>query len=156
MANTRTKFDMIGEYLSRTQDGVETATLYRKPGLRRNMEPFALFHRDGMAFRLHGRTLVSALTLPGAQPFDPLTPDKPPPGWPGWVWVPPSQMIRWDRLSTEALRCLREANEKTRVSWKVPEPMPPAPPELPPSPPGSLADRVKKFLAGNSWSKWLS
>lgn len=153
MANTRSKFDMIAEYLVRSHEGVETATIYRRPGMRHFNEPFCLFHKEGMAFRLHGRSLTSALALPGAQPFDPANPDKPPPGWPGWVWVPPGQMLRWDRLSTDALRCLREANATGRVSWKTPEPLPPAPPEPPPSTPDSLAARVKKFVGSSLWSK---
>lgn len=147
MANTRSKFDAIAEYLVRSQEGVVLSTIYRKPGLKRFEEPFCLYHREGMVFRLHGRMLTSALALPGAQPFDPLNPDKPPPGWPGWVWVPGSQMLRWDRLSTEALRCVRESSETGRVSWKTPEPMPPAPPEEPPSTAESLAARVKSFFS---------
>jgi hypothetical protein len=156
MANPRSKFEMIAEYLCRSHDGVSRAEIYRRPGLKHRTEPFCLYFNDGLAFRLHGRSLVSALALPDVRPFDPLNPDKPPPGWPGWVWAPPSQMLRWDRLCTEALRCLRTADEGARVSWNLPEP--PAIPEEPvppPSLPESLADRVKKFLGGSSWSKWL-
>ena len=155
MANPRSKFEMIAEYLARSHEGVSRAEIYRRPGLKHRTEPFCMYFKDGMAFRLHGRSLVSALSMPEIRPFDPLNPDKPPPGWPGWVWAPPSQMVRWDRLSTDALRCLRTAEESTRVSWQLPEPTPvvEAPP---PSPPDSLAERVKKFLGGSSWSKWLS
>jgi hypothetical protein len=156
MANPRSKFEMLSEYLSRTHEGVSVAEIYRRPGLKHRTEPFCLYFNDGMAFRLHGRSLVAALELAGVLPFDPLNPDKPPPGRPGWVWAPPSQMLRWDRLCTEALRCLRQADDGARVSWKLPEPPPLAAPEPAPSSSTSLAERVKKFLGGNSWSKWLS
>ena len=156
MANPRSKFDMIAGYLTRSHEGVSASEVFRRPGLKHRTEPFCLFFNDGMAFRLHGRSLVSALALPEVRPFDPLNPTKPPPGWPGWVWAPPSQMLRWDRLCTEALRCLRQADEGARVSWQLPEPPPPAEPESPPSPLDSMAERVKKFLGGNSWTKWLS
>jgi hypothetical protein len=151
MANAREKFDMIAEYFERTQPEVKRDNVYRKPGMTFEGAPFGVLFRDGLAVRIHGRALTQAMTLPGARPFDPLAPDKPPPGVPGWVWLPPSQMLRWDRLVTDALRCQREAREG-RVSWSLPAP-PPTPTDAPPpSSADSLGQRVKKFFAGD----WLS
>ena len=150
MANAREKFEMVADYFERTQPEVKRAAIYRKPGMTFDGEPFSVFHRDGLAVRIHGRALTQAMTYTGARPFDPLTPDKPPPGIPGWVWLPPSQMLRWDRLVTDALRCQREARAG-RVSWNVPLPTTPAE-APPPSTANSLQDRVKKFFSGD----WLS
>lgn len=151
MANAREKFDMVAEYFERTQPEVTRDNVYRKPGMLFEGQPFAVFHKQGLAVRVHGRALTQAMAMPGVRPFDPLSPDKPPPGIPGWVWLPPSQMMRWDRLVTDALRSQRES-QAGRVSWNLPQPPPPAADAPPPSSAESLGDRVKKFFSGD----WLS
>jgi hypothetical protein len=146
MANARGRYDMVAAYLVRHREARE-GVLFGKRCLTHDGEPFMMFCRGACAFRVHGRALVQALALPGAQPFDPLSPDKPPPGRPGWVLVPPAQFLVWDRLAMDAMRCVRVSRDRN-VSWAVP-PVPPAPPPAePPSPPTSLAQRFANAISG--------
>ncbi|HET9483326.1 MAG TPA: hypothetical protein VFO79_05155 [Xanthomonadales bacterium] len=144
MANARTRYDALAEYLVRHRDAKE-ATLYGKPCLAFQGHPFMMLTSKGVAFRLHGRPLTTALAFKGATGFDPLKPDEPPPGRPGWVLVPVSQFVSWDRLAMDAIRCVRLA-ENQHVSWK-PAPPPPEPVAAPPPSTGeSLASRVASVL----------
>jgi len=123
MANARSQFDMIAGYFERAHE-VQTGLLYGKPCLRLNGDAFAAYALDGLALRLHGRSLAQALQLPGVKTWDPLRPDH---AAPGWVLIPAEQALRWDRLALDALRCAREAAEGT-VSYALPPP-PPVPSE---------------------------
>jgi hypothetical protein len=148
MANARTRFDTFASYLQR-QHNATLGQFYGKPAVFWRGEPIATYYKEAVAFRLNGRALTQALTLSGTRGYDPLHPDHPPPGWPGWVYVPVVHFLRWDRLCLEAMRCLQHAKDSARVTWEVP-PGPPAPPadQKPPSPPDSLANRVASFLKG--------
>jgi len=121
MANARSQFDMIAGYFERAHE-VQVGLLYGKPCMRLNGDAFAAYALDGLALRLHGRSLAQALQMPGVKTWDPLRPDH---AAPGWVLIPAEQVLRWDRLALDALRCAREASEG-RVSYAVPAP--PAPP----------------------------
>ena len=141
MANARTRFDTIAGYLERAHEA-RVGQLYGKPCLTLNGQPFAAYAMEAMAFRLHGRALTQANALPGARSWDPLRGQG---SSPGWVLIPASQVMRWDRLALDALRCTREAAER-RVSYTVP----PAPPQVeapPPSAPASLAQRFAAAVA---------
>lgn len=151
MANARTHYNALVEYLVRNREA-KVGTLFGKSCLMFADEPFLMLFRDSVAFRLHGRALTSALALRGSQPFDPLNPEKPPPGRPGWVLVPASQFVAWDRLAMDSMRCVRVARDQN-VSWK-PAPPPPEPVAAPPtSTPASLAQRVASALANGLLSK---
>jgi hypothetical protein len=141
MANARTQFDAIAGYLERAHEA-RAEQLYGKPALSLNGHAFAAYASDAMAFRLHGRALAEAQRLAGARGWDPLRGQG---SSPGWVLIPASQALRWNRLALDALRCAREAGER-RVSYAVPEvrPQTDAPP---PSTPASLAQRVAAALA---------
>lgn len=153
MANARSHFDMICGYLQRTHDA-QTGLLYGKPCVTLDGNAFAAYQPDAMAFHLHGRALLQAQALPGARGWDPLHAER---SSPGWVLVPSTQVLRWDRLALEALRCAREAAER-RVSYA------PAPSsavaavaaEPPPSNPQSLAQRVSAALSSGFRSFTLS
>jgi len=135
MANARTRFDTIAGYLERTHEA-RAGQLYGKPCLSLDGHPFAAYIPEAMAFRLHGRALTQAQALPGARAWDPLRGMG---SSPGWVLIPASQAMRWDRLALDALRCTREAGER-RVSYAVPQ-VPPPVEAPPPSTPSSLAQR---------------
>jgi hypothetical protein len=144
MANARTRYDALAEYLVRHREAKE-ATLYGRPCLAYQGHPFMLLTSKGVAFRLHGRPLTAALALSGATGFDPLKPDQPQPGRPGWVLVPVTHFVSWDRLAMEAMRCVRVA-ESQHVAWKPAPPPPEPPPAPPPSSGDSLAARVANIL----------
>jgi len=152
MANARTRYETLADYLVRNREARD-GSLYGKPCLTFEGEPFLTWHRDAVAFRLSGRALNNALSLKGSTPFDPLTPDKPPPGRPGWVRVPPENFMSWDRLAMDAMRCARLAQSQ-HVSWEPPPP-PPPPVEAPPRSTGeSLAARVAAALKSGLLSRF--
>jgi len=143
MANARSTFDMIGDYLQRAHE-VDVGLLYGKPSLSLQGRPFAAYQPDAMAFHLHGRVLAQALALPGARPWAPRVAEG---SAPGWVLLPAEHALRWNRYALEALRCEREASER-RVSYALPEAPPPAAPEPAASSVQSLTERVKAANAG--------
>lgn len=100
MANARTRYDTIAEFMVRQHDATST-TLYGKPAVQVNGTPFLFYMLPGMAFRLQGRAREQALALPGASAWAPLgQPNERSP----WVLVPVASFLRWDRLAIEAMR----------------------------------------------------
>ena len=142
MANARTQFDAIAGYLERAHEA-RAEPLYGKPALSLNGHAFAAFANESMAFRLHGRALAQVQGLPGVRGWDPLRGQG---SSPGWVLIPASQALRWNRLALDALRCAREAGER-RVSYTVPQVTPPPADAPPPSTPSSLAQRFAAAVA---------
>lgn len=107
MANARTRFDTICEYLARNHDNVVVGRVYGFPCALQHGYPFvAMVNEDMMGFRLHGRVRLQALALMGAKFWDPL--NRTDEHGMDWVKVPGEHMIRWDRLGLEALRCSKE------------------------------------------------
>lgn len=141
MANARTRYDVIAGHLARAH-GATQGLLYGRPSIELDGKAFAAFVRDALALRLHGRVLAQALALPGAQPWQPREVGQ---AAPGWVLLPASLMLRWDRLALEALRCARERAQGP-VSLRIPEPVAAAE-APPPSTPASLAERVGAAVA---------
>lgn len=151
MANARSQFDMISSYLQRVHDA-QGGLLYGKPCVMLQGQAFVAYQPDSMAVRLHGRALAQTLALPGACGWDPLRPES---SSPGWVLVPGTHALRWNRLALEALRCAREASER-RVSYVAAPPPPPPEQEAPASNPQSLAQRVSAAIASGFRSFTLS
>jgi hypothetical protein len=124
MANARTRYDTIAEFMTRQHDATST-TQYGKPAVQINGTAFLFYMLPGMAFRLQGRAREQALSLPGATAWAPLgQPTERSP----WVLVPVASFLRWDRLSIEALRFAQE----DRVATPKAEPLQ-GPPEPPPA-----------------------
>ena len=144
MANARTRFDALAAYLQQHRDASQ-GRMYGKPCLFFEGEPFIVLHHESVAFRLAGRALAQAMALKGATGFDPLKPDEPPPGRPGWVLVPTAHFLTWDRLAMDSMRCIRLAKVQN-LSWKLPPPPPPPPVTAPPSTAKSLGDRVAAIM----------
>jgi len=145
MANARTRFNALAAYLQQHREATQ-GRMYGKICLFFENQPFIVLHQDSVAFRLNGRPLAQALALKGAVGFDPLKPDEPPPGRPGWVLVPTMHFLTWDRLAMDSMRCMRLAKTQN-VSWQPPAPTPPpTPPPAPASTPKSLAERVAAIL----------
>lgn len=109
MANARTRFDTICEYLVRNHDNVTIGRIYGFPCAMQQGHAFiAMVNEDMMGFRLHGRVRLQALALIGAKFWDPL--NRTDEHGMAWVKVPGEHMVRWDRLGIEALRCSKEGN----------------------------------------------
>jgi hypothetical protein len=141
MANARTRYDTISSYLVRAHEA-RSGMLYGRPCIEFEGVAFAAFVRDALALRLHGRALAQALALPGARPWHPRSVEE---AAPGWVLLPVSLMLRWDRLALDALRCARE-RAAGPVSLRVPEPQV-APDVAARSTPESLAERFAAAVA---------
>ena len=136
MANARTRYDTISEFLQREHEA-SALLLYGKPAVQLGATPFLFYATNGMAFRLQGRVREHALALPGATAWAPLgaVTEKTP-----WVLVPASHFLRWDRLAIEALRYAQEGD--TRRPQAVPSQGPP------PEPPASQRwrDNIKALM----------
>lgn len=144
MANARTRFDALASYLLQHHEAIQ-GQMWGKHCLFFRNEPFIVLHQHCVAFRLSGRALNHALAMAGATPFDPLHPDKPPPGRPGWVLVPTAHFLAWDRLAMDSMRVIRLAQTQ-HVSWQPPPAPPPVPTTTPPSSAKSLGERVAAIM----------
>lgn len=144
MANARTRFDALSSYLEQ-HHAASPGLMFGKRCLFFEGEPFIVLHRESVAFRVSGRALSHALAMKGTTGFDPLKPDEPPPGRPGWVLVPTVHFLAWDRLAMESMRCIRQAQAQ-HVSWQPLAPAPPPPTIAPASTTTSLADRVAAIM----------
>lgn len=104
MANARTRYDTICEYLVRTHE-TTLGQLFGKPCAMIKGHAFMVFCFDGMAFRLKGRVRLQASALPGARYWDPLGRDVPSMDW---IYVPEAHFLRWDRFGLDAARFCKE------------------------------------------------
>jgi hypothetical protein len=124
MANARTRFDTIREYMTRSHD-TTSGLLYGKPCSMFRGRAFIAFHLEGMAFKMRGRMRLQALAMADSRFWDPLLPDRPDPEW---VWVPSQHVLRWDRFAVEAYRQQKEQGDMamartTRPSGPVAAPI---------------------------------
>lgn len=125
MANARTRFDTICDYLNRVHE-TSSGSVYGKPCVMFHGRAFIAFHMDGMGFKMRGRIRLQALALPNVRFWDPLLPDRPDPDW---VWVPSVHVLRWDRLAVEAYRQQKEQGDSNimRVRPSASPPLVPRP-----------------------------
>lgn len=165
MANARTRFDTIREYMARSHDATN-GQLYGKPCSMFRGRAFIAFHLDGMAFKMRGRMRLQALAMPDAHFWDPLLPDRPDPDW---VWVPPAHVLRWDRLAVEAYRQQRDQGDLAvarplraadPAARSAPDPasigstpMPAASGQLTARPLPSWAERLRQLTG---WTRWTT
>lgn len=125
MANARTRFDTICEYMVRAH-GASTGSLYNKPCAMLRGEAFLYFHQNWAAFRLRGRVRLQALALAGAKFWDPLGREGPSMDW---VIVPDAHFLRWDRFAVESVKQAEKAAGGRRPEAgpaQGPAPLPPA------------------------------
>lgn len=104
MANARTRYDTICEYLVRTHEA-STGYLYGKPCAMIKGHAFIVYCFDGVAFRLRGRVRLQASALQGARYWDPLGRDVPSMEW---IFIPLPHFLRWDRFALESARLGKE------------------------------------------------
>lgn len=167
MANARTRFDTIREYMTRSHDAT-SGQLYGKPCSMFRGRAFIAFHLDGMAFKMRGRMRLQALAMADTRFWDPLLPDRPDPEW---IWVPPLHVLRWDRLAVEAYRQQKEQGDSAIARAVRPAgpaavpggasnsttigstPMPAATGQVTARPLPNWAERLKQLT---SWSKWTT
>lgn len=119
MANARTRYDTICDYLARSHEASK-GYLYGKPCAMLKGHAFIVYCFDGMAFRLRGRVRLQASALPGARYWDPLGRDSPSMEW---IFVPEVHFLRWDRFAVESARLGKEGFGRDAVRGSnVPEP----------------------------------
>ncbi|MGE4069620.1 MAG: hypothetical protein AB7E72_00415 [Lysobacterales bacterium] len=143
MANARTRFDTICEYLARTHEA-SLGQLYGKPCAMIKGHAFIVYCFDGVAFRLSGRSRLQASALPGARYWDPLGRDVPNMDW---IHVPEANFMRWDRLALESARLGKEGFRGPLIRSS-------APPEAPVEDPSQRS--VRKLVPNFSFSKLWS
>ncbi|MEZ5442481.1 MAG: hypothetical protein R3F15_13470 [Lysobacterales bacterium] len=125
MANARTRFDTICEYMVRSH-GASVANLYGKPCATVRGHAFLYFHQNFAAFKLRGRVRLQALALAGAKFWDPLGREGPSMEW---VLVPDAHFLRWDRFAVEAVKQVEKESGGRRPEAgpaQGPAPLPPA------------------------------
>lgn len=167
MANARTRFDTICEYLGRAHE-TATGTLFGKPCAMLRGRAFIAFHADGMGFKLHGRVRLQALAMADARFWDPMSAERPNPEW---IWVPGQHFLRWDRLAVESYRQQKEQGDSAvyRPKPTAPAngapiapppradigstPMPAATGQLTTRPGLNWGDRIKQLTG---WMKWTT
>ena len=141
MANARTRFDNIRDYLARSHETTNVQVAGR-PCAQLGQQPIVAFHQDAMAFRLHGRAREGAMALPGARAWHPRGNGRP---GDDWVLLGASHMLRWDRLALEAVRCARERD--VRGVQAIAPPPPPPDPEQRQQHTRSLGERFASLVA---------
>jgi hypothetical protein len=145
MANARTRYDTICEYLVRTHE-TSLGQLFGKPCAMIKGHAFMVFCFDGMAFRLKGRVRLQASALAGSRYWDPMGRDVPNMDW---IYVPEAHFLRWDRFALDAARFCKEGfsvRDLPRGSVTVEAPTTPDP-----------ADRsIRKLVPAFSFSKLWS
>jgi hypothetical protein len=78
-----------------------SASMFGMPGLKANAKAFAGYFHGAMVFKLGAPEHGEALSLPGAQLFDPSGRNRP---MKEWVQVPAAHVARWQMLAQAALR----------------------------------------------------
>ena len=96
-AATQRRYDEIAAGLEGA--GVKASSMFGMPTLKLNGKALGGLWGDAMTFKLAPEALADALSLPGAQRFDPSgsRPMK------AWVVVPLEQSGEWERLARLAL-----------------------------------------------------
>ncbi len=125
MANARTRYDTICDYMVRSH-GATSGNLYGKPCALLRGHAFLYFHQGWAAFKLRGRIRLQALALAGAKFWDPLGREGPSMEW---VIVPDAHFLRWDRFAVEAVKLMeKEAGGRRPEAGPAqgPPPLPPA------------------------------
>jgi len=142
VANARTRYDTLSEYLVRNHEATH-GTLFGKPCLVHRDEAFMQIAPGGVAFRLHGRAYAGALALPGARTYDPNEPANTAAARPGWVLVPSMRFLAWEPLAHAAIACV-DAARLGQVTWGARGEANGA--DAPASSSESLAERATKAL----------
>jgi len=90
---------IVAELIETTQ--ATSARMFGMPGLKANGTAFAGYVHGAMVFKLGAPEHGEALSLPGAQLFDPSGRNRP---MKEWVQVPAAHVARWQMLAQAALR----------------------------------------------------
>lgn len=145
MANVRSRFDAIAEYLAKAH-GARVFHVRSRLCLGIEGATFMAFHREGIGFRLDGRTFDYALNLIGARTWHPIDPNR---VAPGWVFVPSVHAWRYERLAVESLRFARRVRLLRRLGVITDQSRGSgaAIASRPPSTPQSLAARFQAAIA---------
>ena len=147
MANARTRFDTIVEYMIRHHHA-SFGLVAARPAAIIDGEAFVVLINDGVAFRLYGRVQQQALALPGSHVLN--VTELPMRNPLNWVWVPTQHFLRWDRLAIEAMRCLKVTSKVDVIRAE----RPPEPAQAPQTQPPGLAERVANLFGGKKFLRF--
>jgi hypothetical protein len=79
----------------------EQSQMFGKPCYKINGKAFVSFFNDAMVFKLEGKAHKEAISLKGAQLFDPSGKKRP---MKEWVQVPYEHQQHWGKFAREAMR----------------------------------------------------
>ncbi len=99
-AQARAAYDAIAAELVETAQAT-SASMFGMPSLKANGKAFAGYFHGAMVFKLGAPEHGEALSLPGAQLFDPSGRSRP---MKEWVQVPAAHVALWQTLAQAALR----------------------------------------------------
>ncbi len=99
-ARAREAYDTVVAELVETAVAT-SGSMFGMPGLKANGKAFAGYFHGAMVFKLGAPEHGEALSLPGAQLFDPSGRNRP---MKEWVQVPAAHAARWQTLAQAALR----------------------------------------------------
>jgi hypothetical protein len=97
-------YNEIGESLK----GAEQSKMFGKPCLKIDGKAFVCFFEKEMVFKLGGDAHKKAITLKGAQLFDPSGKKRP---MKEWVQVPFSHKAKWEELAKEAMKYVKASGK---------------------------------------------
>ncbi len=95
MAKEESLYTNIGQGL----DDAEESQMFGKPCFKINGKAFICLFQNEMVFKLKGNAHILALSLKGAQLFDPSGKGRP---MKEWVQVPYAHKAKWEALAKEA------------------------------------------------------
>lgn len=95
MAKEESLFTSIGQGL----DGAEASQMFGKPCFKIHGRAFICLFQNEMVFKLKGDVHTLALSLKGAQLFDPSGKGR---AMKEWVQVPYAHKAKWETLAKEA------------------------------------------------------
>lgn len=81
--------------------GAEQSQMFGKPCFKINGKAFICFFDNQMVFKLTGETHSDALSLDGAQLFDPSGKKRP---MKEWVQLPAHYLNRWEAFAKQAMQ----------------------------------------------------
>lgn len=88
------------QVIGRNLEGAIESQLFGKPCFKVNSKPFVSFFDNCMVFKLTGDTHHEALSLDGAELFDPYRKGR---AMKGWVQLPGAYSDRWEAFVRSAM-----------------------------------------------------
>jgi hypothetical protein len=101
---TMTKEEKLYTEIGQKIKEAEQSQMFGKPCLKINGKAFACFFQNEMVFKLTDKAHKEALSLDGAQLFDPSGKKRP---MKEWVQIPFDYKDQWSKFAKEALKYVK-------------------------------------------------